>query len=119
MNEYKVAWLTQSGQLSQNIIDDVKETYNKVKEKVVDWHNTPPTSPKRLIAHLAAIPIAVGADALASGVLLTYAGPGWLAVGASLVALAALAYFLYSAYQLYSPYVQYFIENSDLKYIFA
>lgn len=119
MNEYKVAWLSECGQLSQNIVDEAKEMYNDVKESVTHWHNLPPTDPKRIVAHLAAIPIAVGADALAAGAFATAAGPGLLAVGASIVAVAAMAYFVYSAYQLYTPAILWFIENSDLKYYFA
>ena len=117
MNEYKTAWLHECGQLSQNIIDEAKEVYNEIKESVIDWHNLSPTDPKRLIAHMSMIPIAVGADALASGVLLTYAGPGILAGMASMVVVGAMFYFVYSAYQLYGPFLVEFVRQGDWSFL--
>jgi hypothetical protein len=121
MNQYKMAWAANAQCLSPNVIQQSKDFVDDIKEDISWWVNLPPTDPRRLVAHAAALPIAYGAQLAAHSLALSsYAGPGALAFTAGVVFVAATAYFVWSAIELYEPMLEHIIHSSPvLKPIFS
>lgn len=108
MNTYKQNWAAHAGQLNETF----EKRYRSVKREVKEFANLSPTSPRRMIAHSLSLPIAIGADLASTTIFATGVGPGYLAVGASVVSLAALAYFTWSAAELYGPPIKQVLSTS-------
>jgi len=121
MNEYKMAWAANAQCLSPNVIEQSKDIVNEIKKDISWWMNLPPTDPKRLVAHAAALPIAYGAQLAAHSLAFaSYGGPAPLAFAAGVVFVAATAYFVWSAIELYEPILKHIIHSSPiLKPIFS
>jgi hypothetical protein len=90
MNQYKQAWAAHADCLDT-------PTMRMVERQMQDKY-----SPLRVATHIAALPVAAGLDALATGLFATAAGPSVLAVAASIGTIVVMGYFAWSLYDYYA-----------------
>jgi hypothetical protein len=103
MNQYKQAWAAHADCLDT-------PTMRMVERQMQDKY-----SPLRVVTHVAALPVAAGLDALATGLFATTAGPSMLAVAASIGTILVMGYFAWSLYDYYAkPFIWLLGEFAEL-----
>jgi hypothetical protein len=103
MNQYKQAWAAHADCLDT-------PTTRMIERQMQDKY-----SPLRVATHVAALPVAAGLDALATGLFATVAGPSVLAVAASIGTIVVMGYFAWSLYDYYAkPFTWLLGEFADL-----
>ena len=103
LNPYKQIWSVHADCLDH---PTVREIERQMQDKY---------SPLRVATHIAALPVAAGLDALATGLFATAAGPSVLAVAASIGTIVVMGYFAWSLYDYYSkPFTWLLGEFADL-----